>query len=210
MPDAVGAAGPKLPYSKTSGHDLNHHRTATIRHVAAWQCTASKMPSCHCVCWKSWCASSTTWRWRVSLASPSPASCPEVSRSRSCHSCCARSVMGHGYCIFVKLPRVFWLLQFLISYCWGQLTVIDSKYCIKYSGNSDEKQMSRGHCPFKTTVVVFEPVLFSETLFFHIHDSVDTPLTELTPSHFSVSETLINNQGWTLFRNHFYVHDMIM
>ena len=104
--------------------------------------------------------------------------------------------MGHGYCIFVKLPCVFWLLQFLISYCWVQLTVIDSKYCIKYSGNSDEKQMSRGHCPFKTTVVVFEPVLFSETLsFFHIHDSVDTPLTERTPSHFSVSETLINNQG---------------
>ena len=101
--------------------------------------------------------------------------------------------MGHSYCILVKLLCVFWLLQFLISYYWVQLAVIDSKYCIKYSGNSDEKQMSRGRCLFKTTVV-FEPVLFSETLsFFHIHDSVDTAVSELTTSHFSVNETLVNN-----------------
>ena len=70
-------------------------RMAMTRLVVDWLFTVWKMPSCHCACWRSWCVWSTTWRWHVSRVCLSPASCPGVSRSRSCLSCFARSVVPH-------------------------------------------------------------------------------------------------------------------
>jgi len=44
-------------------------RMVTNRRAVDWPSTAWKMRTCHCACLTSSCQSSTTLRWRVSLAS---------------------------------------------------------------------------------------------------------------------------------------------